>query len=112
VLTLDTIDSIDTNINYLVSNPPYISEIDYSELPIEILEDEPGVSLTDRSDGLTFYRKFIELSKKMPVEFKFFSEIGFGQKNKLIELLNTDELSKYRFYKDFNGIDRILEVEI
>lgn len=103
---------IDANVNYLVSNPPYIAEEDYKELPVEILEHEPGVSLTDGSDGLTFYKKFIELSKKMPEGFKMFCEIGFGQKDKLEYLLMNEGLDKFKFYKDYNGIERIMEVEI
>lgn len=112
VLTLESIDSISKDINYLVSNPPYIPAYDYTELPAEILEYEPKVSLTDNSDGLTFYQKFFELSQKMPQGFKLFCEIGFGQKDKLEELLEKNRITKYSFYKDYNGIDRIMEAEI
>ncbi|MCB0721917.1 MAG: peptide chain release factor N(5)-glutamine methyltransferase [Ignavibacteriae bacterium] len=103
---------VNKDTDYLVSNPPYVSQDEYSELSKEILEHEPECALTDNGDGMTFYRKFIDQSKEMKSGSKIFCEIGFGQKDELERLLKEEGIREYSFYKDLNGIDRIMEVTV
>ena len=43
---------------------------------------------------------------------KIFCEIGFGQKDELERLLKEEGIREYSFYKDLNGIERIMEVTV
>lgn len=99
-----------TDKDYLVSNPPYISINEYEELDEDVKDFEPRSSLTDETDGLTFYNKFAELYSKSKDKFKIFCEIGFGQMDKIELILKANNISGFKFYKDYNGIDRMLEV--
>lgn len=105
------IDSLE-DYDYIVSNPPYISMEDFLLLDTGIKEHEPDVALTDKSDGLTFYRKMFTLLKEKSSQIKLFCEIGHEQKEKLQQLLKDQNISDYNFYKDYNGIDRIMEVKV
>jgi release factor glutamine methyltransferase len=46
----------------VVSNPPYVSEKMYDELPTIVRKYEPKNALTPGGDGLKFYHRFVELS--------------------------------------------------
>jgi release factor glutamine methyltransferase len=107
-LNIKEIDDID----YLVSNPPYIALDDYEELDEDVKDFEPRSSLTDEKDGLTFYRKIAELISCSNNRFKTFCEIGFGQKEAIESILNKNKITGYKFHKDYNGIDRILEISL
>ena len=58
----EILDFLKENFNHLadlvVSNPPYISKKDISSLMIDVKEYEPHNALTDKMDGLEFYRLF------------------------------------------------------
>jgi len=41
----------------IVSNPPYISHAELTELPVDVREHEPRVALDGGPDGLAFYRR-------------------------------------------------------
>lgn len=98
--------------DYIISNPPYISKEDFLLLETEIKDYEPEVALTDKLDGLTFYRKMFALLLNAKSPVKLFCEIGHEQMEKLEYLLNEQKISDYKFYKDYNGIDRIMEVKV
>ena len=45
----------------LISNPPYISKEEIPDLMEDVKDFEPMIALTDKSDGLDFYRKFSDI---------------------------------------------------
>ena len=45
----------------LISNPPYISKEEIPHLMEDVKDFEPMIALTDKSDGLDFYRKFSDI---------------------------------------------------
>jgi len=98
------------DIDYLISNPPYIALNEYEELDDDVKDFEPRISLTDENDGLTFYRKIAEIIASSQDNFKTFCEIGFGQKDKIESILIEKKVTGVNFFKDYNGIDRILEI--
>jgi len=66
----------------VVSNPPYISATTIPELTPEVQEHEPLEALTDKHDGLTFYRHFARVFRTiLKPGGKFFLEIGYGQED-------------------------------
>lgn len=103
------IEKLNKNFDYIVSNPPYISQKDYENLNIEVKEFEPKISLTDDSEGLNFYEKIFMIASDKTFSGKVFCEIGFGQMNSVEKILLKNNFSKYKFYKDYSNIDRIIE---
>lgn len=91
----------------IVSNPPYISN-DEMLLISKELNYEPQLALTDNNDGLTFYKRYIEIFENILNENgSFYLEIAYNQGNKILELF---EQSNYyvELHKDLNGNDRII----
>ncbi|HRJ99140.1 MAG TPA: peptide chain release factor N(5)-glutamine methyltransferase [Ignavibacteria bacterium] len=105
------IERLKKNYDYIISNPPYISLDDWKELPDEIKKFEPMNALTDESDGFKFYRKIFEIYSDKDFTGKAFCEIGFGQKETLVKILDKYQTVKYTFYKDYSEIDRIIKLE-
>jgi len=105
-----SIDNLNKDIDYIVSNPPYISYNEFEGLDDEVNKYEPTISLTDYKDGLTFYKKIFELYNNPIITGKLFLEIAYNQKEKLTEILSEHNGFQYMFHKDFDGNYRVLEV--
>ena len=104
------IDKLKKDFDYIVSNPPYISEKDYNLLDEDVLLSEPKIALTDSGDGLNFYKRIFKIASDDGFTGRLFLETGFGQTEDLRKILIEYKFSDYMFHKDYNGIDRILEV--
>jgi release factor glutamine methyltransferase len=93
----------------IVSNPPYVSNKEYNTLQKEITDYEPLIAVTDQNDGLEFYRiiagKFDSLLK--PGGTVYF-EVGQDQAESVAEILSQNGITKIRFVKDLQKIDRIV----
>ncbi len=48
--------------DFIVSNPPYVSEQEFAELPVDVREHEPAVALVSDEDGLGASRRIIDAS--------------------------------------------------
>ncbi len=105
------IERLKKNYDYIISNAPYISLDDWNELPDEIKKFEPMNALTDENDGFKFYRKIFEIYSDKDFTGKAVCEIGFGQKETLVKILEKYQTVKYTFYKDYSDIDRIIKLE-
>ena len=91
----------------ILSNPPYISTKDMSELEPEVGDHEPRIALTDNDDGMRFYRRFAEIFPGMLEEDGWFAvEMGFGQSEKIKALFAAAGFET-SFINDFAGIPRI-----
>ena len=75
----------------IVSNPPYIKTLKLKYLEKDVAEFEPRLALNGGLDGLSVIRKVIKKSSKLIKKSgKFVLEIGFDQKNKVINLLQQE----------------------
>ncbi|MBK6876363.1 MAG: peptide chain release factor N(5)-glutamine methyltransferase [Ignavibacteria bacterium] len=104
------IPALKKNVDYIVSNPPYVSADRYEKLSPDVKEFEPEVSLTDGFDGLTFFRKLTDLIKPESVKCELFSEIGYGQKESINQILLDGGITNVRFINDYADIPRIVHV--
>jgi len=104
------IEKLNKNFDYIVSNPPYISKEDSMELEEGIRLYEPETSLTDNSDGYTFFLKIMELASDNKFTGKVFCEIGYNQREYLEKIIAKKNFSDCKFHKDYAGIERILEI--
>jgi release factor glutamine methyltransferase len=97
------------NYDLVISNPPYINSIDLNRLDDDIKFHEPRLALSGGSDGFRDLKKVIKKSRELlKINGKLILEIGSGQKDKVIRLLN-----KYCYYvntvsKDLSGNDRCI----
>ena len=75
----------------IVSNPPYIRKYKLKYLEKDVAKFEPKQALDGGLDGLSEIRKVIKKSSELiKKNGKFILEIGFDQKNKVINLLRKE----------------------
>lgn len=92
----------------IISNPPYVSTNEMTELQIEVRDHEPQIALTDGDDGLSFYRRFVELSPLLlRRDGEIFLELGYGMAE-AVEQMFEREGFQVEVYRDFDQIERIL----
>jgi release factor glutamine methyltransferase len=96
----------------VVSNPPYVSVSEWTNLPKDVRDFEPRVALCDEGDGLSFYRIIAMKAKTLLLPAgKLFLEIGFGQKDGVTGILRTNGYVNVRTFPDLNGIERVATAE-
>jgi len=96
------LECVDEDIDYLVSNPPYIE--DGLELGAN-LSYEPQNALFGGKVGDEIIKKLLDEVLKR--EIKFFScEMGYDQKDKIMSYMSDRKFASLNFYKDLSGFDR------
>lgn len=97
--------------HYLVSNPPYISELEYETLDPEVKCFEPKLALTAQ-DGLVFYRRFSqELPNYLYPQSKIWFELGKDQGKPIAELYQDPHWTQKEIKQDLSGHDRFFFLE-
>lgn len=97
---------IKNNFFAVLSNPPYVTESAYKNLEPEIYF-EPQIAFVGGEDGLTFYKRIIELYKKIIHPAGFFAfEIGYDQAKAVTDIAKTHKMT-CEIIKDYSGNDRI-----
>ena len=93
----------------IVSNPPYINKSQIKYLEKDVAKFEPKLALDGGLDGLSEIRKVIKKSSELiKKNGKFILEIGFDQKNKVINLLKKDGFYINSTQKDLAKNDRCI----
>ena len=91
----------------IVSNPPYIKNYKIKYLDKGVANFEPRLALDGGLDGLSEIRKVvIKASELIKKNGKFVLEIGFDQKNKVINLLKKEGFYINSTQKDLGNNDR------
>ena len=93
----------------IVSNPPYIKQHKLKYLEKDVAYFEPKLALNGGVDGLSEIRKVIKKSSELiKKNGKFILEIGFDQKNKVINLLKKEGFYINSIQKDLANNDRCI----
>ena len=93
----------------IVSNPPYIKRNNLKYLEKDVFNFEPKLALDGGLDGLSEIRKVISKSSELiKKNGKFILEIGFDQKNKVINLLKDKGFYINSILKDISNNDRCI----
>jgi release factor glutamine methyltransferase len=94
----------------IVSNPPYVQNLEKQEIKRNVLDYEPHLALfVDDSDALLFYRKIAQLAlKSLAPNGKLFFEINQYLGNETVELLEQLGFKNIELRKDFMGNDRMI----
>ncbi len=101
-------------IQILISNPPYISEAEMSDLQPEVRDYEPRIALSDEGDGLRFYRRLFALaaSESVPYCDYMFVEMSGSQPERITALAEQYDFHTIESINDLNGIPRVLKVKV
>ena len=102
-------EEIEEEFDIIVSNPPYIESKEIVKLDKQV-QHEPILALYGGEDGLDFYRILIEQSHKYLSDNGYLClEIGYNQKDKVLQLLNENKnYTNIYSKKDLSGNDRII----
>ena len=109
----DCFTEISEKYDIIVSNPPYISREDESEVGLNVLYSEPHLALFADEDGLAIYRRIAEDAKDYLKDGgKIYLEIGYKQGQSVPELFRKHFPEKrVRTLKDQFGQDRMVVVD-
>ena len=109
----DCFAEISEKYDIIVSNPPYISREDESEVDLNVLHSEPHLALFADEDGLAIYRRIAEDAKDYLKDGgKIYLEIGYKQGQSVPELFRKHLPEKrVRTLKDQFGQDRMVVVD-
>ena len=109
IVESDLFEKINDKFDIIVSNPPYIKSKIIQTLDKEV-QNEPLLALDGGEDGLKIYRRIInEAYKYLNSDGYLCLEIGYDQKDEVIDLINNS--GKYiEIYskKDLSKNDRII----
>ena len=106
----DCFAEISEKYDIIVSNPPYISRKDESEVGLNVLHSEPHLALFADEDGLAIYRRIAEGAKEyLKNGGKIYLEIGYKQGQSVSDLFRGHLPEKrVRTLKDQFGQDRMV----
>ena len=106
----DCFTEISEKYDIIVSNPPYISRKDKSEVGLNVLHSEPHLALFADEDGLAIYRRIAEDAKEYLKDGgKIYLEIGYKQGQSVSDLFREHLPEKrVRTLKDQFGQDRMV----
>ena len=109
----DCFAEISEKYDIIVSNPPYISREDASEVGLNVLHSEPHLALFADEDGLAIYRRISEdATDYLKDGGKIYLEIGYKQGQSVPELFRKHLPEKrVRTLKDQFGQDRMVVVD-
>lgn len=97
-----------TEFDAVLSNPPYVPEIDLATLQPEVRDHEPEVALSPGGDGLSVIERLI---KEAPFFLQtggmLLFEIGFNQSGRVREMVDDSVWADIDFLPDLQGIPRI-----
>lgn len=98
--------------DYIVCNPPYISEEEWEGLDREVKEFEPKLALVAGPTGLEFYKQIaLELHHYLRPKGKLWMEIGYGQGEAVQQIFNHYGWGRFSVGKDWAGHDRFFFLE-
>ena len=93
----------------VVSNPPYIDTSKIKYLEKDVSKFEPRLALDGGVDGFSEITKVVGKTKDLiKKNGLFILEIGFKQKEKVIEILNKKGFYIKKIIKDYAGKDRCI----
>ena len=93
----------------VVSNPPYVRNLEKEEIKKNVLDNEPHLALfVADNDALIFYKKIAELAQKnLTANGLLFFEINQYLGSEMVDLLEKMNFKNVELRKDIYGNDRM-----
>lgn len=102
-------DSGEPGLDVIVSNPPYVCEGDFLNLPCTIRDHEPPEALRAGVDGLDVIRRLLlDAPSRLRPEGHLLLEVGARQAPEVRHLLASRQWSDIRCYRDGAAIERVV----
>ena len=97
-------------LDIIVSNPPYVRNLEKQEINKNVLDYEPHLALfVDDHDALIFYRKIAHLAQKnLSENGQLYFEINQYLGNEMVELLQKMHFKNIEIRKDIYGNNRMI----
>jgi release factor glutamine methyltransferase len=101
----------DEKFDIIVSNPPYVRDLEKTEMHFNVLNYDPEMALFVRDeDPLIFYNAIADYTKKMlSKNGKLYFEINQYLGKEMIDLLQKKGFKSIRLKKDLLGNDRMIQ---
>lgn len=98
----------------IVSNPPYVRNLEKQEIKNNVLHNEPHLALfVEDDDALIFYNKIADLAKNnLQVGGKLFFEINQYLGEETVDLLASKSFEGIELRKDIYDNDRMIACEV
>jgi release factor glutamine methyltransferase len=98
----------------IVSNPPYVRNLEKAEISANVLDYEPHLALfVDDTDALLFYRKIAQLAMiNLSQNGKLYFEINQYLGNETVALLDKIGLKNIELLQDIYGNDRMISCSL
>ncbi|MBA9072620.1 release factor glutamine methyltransferase [Flavobacterium gossypii] len=98
------------NFDIIVSNPPYVRNLEKEEIKKNVLDYEPHLALfVEDDDALIFYRKIAELGQKNLVQNgQLYFEINQYLGTEMMDLLQAKNFKDIELRKDIYDNDRMI----
>jgi release factor glutamine methyltransferase len=105
------VEDLKQQFDIIVSNPPYVRNLEKEEIKKNVLDNEPHLALfVEDNDALIFYRKIAELAQKSLSEHgQLFFEINQYLGKEMIDLLEKMNFGTIELHKDIYGNDRMIK---
>ena len=101
---------LEQQFDIIVSNPPYVRNLEKQEIKKNVLNNEPHLALfVEDNDALIFYRKIAELAQKnLSDKGQLFFEINQYLGQETVNLLEKMNFKNVELRKDIYGNDRMI----
>lgn len=95
--------------DFILSNPPYVSDEEISTLQREVRDWEPRLALTDSNDGLSLYRRLLNDSpSRLKPGGHLICEMGYTQAEMILAMVDRAVWDEPRLLDDLQGIPRTI----
>ena len=108
------VEDLNQHFDIVVSNPPYVRNLEKQEIKKNVLDYEPHLALfVEDTDALLFYRKIAQLAlKNLSPNGLLFFEINQYLGNETVDLLENLGFKNIELKKDIYGNDRMIKCSV
>jgi release factor glutamine methyltransferase len=108
------IEDLGQQFDIIVSNPPYVRDLEKQEIKKNVLDNEPHLALfVADNDALIFYRKIAQLAQKnLSPNGQLYFEINQYLGQEMLDLLQEMNFNNSELRQDIYGNDRMIQCTI
>ncbi|MCX6387755.1 MAG: peptide chain release factor N(5)-glutamine methyltransferase [Solirubrobacterales bacterium] len=103
----DLLDAVDQGVDAVISNPPYIPQVELEGLDPEVAQHEPHIALSPGPTGLELIRNLIDQTAARKIDH-LAMEVGMGQADDVAVLLAEAGWGHVLIRDDLAGIQRVV----
>ncbi|NOR28315.1 MAG: peptide chain release factor N(5)-glutamine methyltransferase [Lutibacter sp.] len=109
-----TLSDLSNKFDVIVSNPPYVRELEKEQMQPNVLANEPHLALFVENDNpLLFYNKIADLAKSsLKKNGHLYFEINQYLGAETVELLKLKDFKNIQLKKDIFEVDRIIKASL